>query len=442
MSLETTGSPLCGGFGHFSRRGLLKATALGGSAWLTGVAQQLARASEKAPSGAPARSVIVVWLGGGPSQFDTFDPKPGTKYGGGVEARKTASADISIAKGFEQLADQMHHISLVRSVMSKEGDHERATYTLKTGYRPDPTVIHPAIGAILCHETTDAIDIPRHVSILPDQWSARGGYLGDKYDAFRVPDPVNDVPDVTSLMAKNEPERYNRRFADLDVVEKQFARRRRPSLEKDRTLHRATVDAARRMMTSEQLAAFNVNTATEEERKEFGDTNFGRGCLTALRLIECGVRCVEVTMSAWDTHANNEEYCKENIAILDPSYAALIRQLEARKLLDHTIVICCGEFGRTPTINPLGGRDHWPHGFTVALAGGGIRGGRVIGETSAEVDVDDKDREKYVRDPRHVDDIHATVLKSLGIDYSTEIMTPIQRPLAYSTGKPIQELLD
>lgn len=440
MSLENQ-SPLCGGSGHFSRRGLLKATALGGSAWLTGVAQQLARADEKAASGAPARSIIVLWLGGGPSQFDTFDPKPGEKNGGTVEARQTSAPGIKIAKGFEQLADQMHHVSLVRSVMSKEGDHERATYTLKTGYRPDPTVIHPAIGAILCHETTDAIDIPRHVSILPDQWSARGGYLGDKYDAFRVPDPVNDVPDVTSAMAKNNAERYNRRFDDLDVVERQFARRRRPSLEKDRTLHRATVEAARRMMTSEQLAAFNVTTASEELRKEFGDTNFGRGCLTALRLIECGVRCVEVTMGGWDTHANNDEFCRTNLQTLDPAFAALLRQLENRKLLEHTVVICCGEFGRTPVVNPLGGRDHWPHGFTVALAGGGIHGGRAIGETTTDVDQDEKNREKYVRDPRNVEDIHATVLKTLGIDFSTEIMTPIQRPLAYSTGKPMVELL-
>jgi hypothetical protein len=315
-------------------------------------------------------------------------------------------------------------------VTSKEGDHERGTYTMKTGYRPDPTVIHPAIGAICCHELPgDKAEIPRHVSILPSQWPARGGFLGDEYDAFKTGDPLNKVPDVTARVPEG---RDKQRMSDLEFLEGEFARGRRNMVEA--TGHRAVVNSARLMMSSEQLKAFDVSQEPAKRREGYGDTPFGRGCLAARRLIEVGVRCVEVTLTGWDTHADNHKFCKEQNAILDPAFAALLRDLKERKLLDKTVVICAGEFGRTPKINGVGGRDHWPNGFSIALAGGGIKSGQVLGETDPEGKADPKD-------PVTVGDIHATVLTAVGIDPGKKMTSPIGRTLTLSDGKVIKGLL-
>ncbi len=429
----------CGTFDHVNRRTLLKAAGLSGIAWLTPLATLLARAAEKAPSGAPAKSVIVLWLQGGPSQLETFDPHPGTSIAAGSKARKTSVSGVQIGEGFEQLADQMEHVALVRSVISKEGDHERAVYNMKTGFRPDPTLKHPSIGSIVCHQLSDAVEIPRHVSIMPGPWPGRGGYLGDQFDAFQVGDPIGRIPDVTPLVAQD---RFDRRIRDLrSVVEKEFSRGRIAKLESNKTLQGFTTNAAIRMMSSDQLKAFDVKEAPESQREQYGDTPFGRGCLAALRLTEVGVRCVEVTLNGWDSHANNHEIHKERVGVLDPAFAALLRDLRERDLFDSTIVICAGEFGRTPILNPAGGRDHWPHGFSIALAGGGLRGGVVVGETSPQPKLDDEDRLQDVSKPINVEDIHATILSTLGIDFNKELDTPVGRPMAISKGRVISELI-
>ncbi|HEX5103554.1 MAG TPA: DUF1501 domain-containing protein, partial [Pirellulaceae bacterium] len=400
---------------------------------------------EEAPKGAPPKSLIVLYMEGGPSQLETFDPHPGTKFShASTKNIKTTAKDIEISDWLPQVAEQMEHISLVRSVFSKEGDHERAAYNIKTGWRPDPTLVHPSLGAILCHQTLgqDKCEIPRHVSILPGPWAARGGYLGDQYDAFKTYDPNGQIPDITAPVSAG---RAARRLDDLEnVVEKAFAQGRVKSLP-EKTLHSVSIAAARKMMTSEQLKAFDVREAPESLKQEFGDTPFGRACLAAVQLVGVGVRCVEVTLSGWDTHVNNEELVKGRCDILDPAFATLIKQLQERDLFDSTVVLWGGEFGRSPTIRGLdgGGRDHWPHGFTMALAGGGIKGGRVIGETAAEPKLDEKNRQQDVKGPRNVEDIHATVLQALGVDYTHEELTPIGRPMRFTmeSAQPIDELL-
>lgn len=430
----------CGSPAHFPRRNFLAGAAgLSSIGWLTSMAERLARSAEAGPRGKPAKSLIVLWMAGGPSQLETFDPHPGSAIShSSTKAIRTAAKAIEIADGLPLLAEQMDGISLVRSLISKEGDHERATYNVKTGFRPDPTLVHPALGAIVCHQLKDDVEIPRHVSILSGQFPARGGYLGAQYDAFKTFDPLSPIPDVTSRVS---PARSEKRIRDLQsFVEQQFARGRIKNLE-ERTLHGTSIDAARKMMSSDQLKAFDVRQAPESVRKEFGETPFGRACLAAVQLIEVGVRCVEVQLDGWDTHTNNEELVKDNCEVLDPAFAALIRQLKERQLLDSTIVLCTGEFGRTPNVNRLGGRDHWPHGFTAALAGGGIQGGRVIGQTSPAPKLVERDRLQDVADPRNVEDLHATILHALGIDFTQEIDTPIGRPMALSKGKIIRELL-
>lgn len=423
---------------HLNRRTLLRVGGMRGLCWLTPLAEMLARADDRR-RGARARSVIILWLQGGPSQLETFDPHQGTRIAAGTVSRDTAVKGIQLAEGLERVAEQMASISLVRSVVSKEGDHERATYNLKTGYRPDPTLVHPSTGAIVCHMLRDNLEIPRHVSILPGQWPARGGYLGDKYDGFQVEDPIGPVPDVT---ARVDEIRHQRRLDDLfDIVEPTFARGRIRQLDQQRTLHQHSVRAALRMMSSEQLAAFDISSEPAEVRDSYGDTPFGRGCLAAARLIEVGVRCVEVTLDGWDSHVNNHQIQRGLVEALDPALAALIADLHRRERLDDTVVLCGGEFGRTPAVNPAGGRDHWPHGFSIALAGGGIAGGRVIGETSPEPRLDVEDLTTNVADPFTVADVHATLLHALGIRADHELMTPVGRPMKLSEGQVIDRLL-
>jgi hypothetical protein len=402
-----------------------------GAAWMTPIAHLLARAAESpAERRRPAQSIIMLWMQGGPSQLETFDPHPGTDIAAGTTAIRTAVKDVQLATGLERTADEMRSIALIRSMVSKEGDHERGTYTMKTGFRPDPTVIHPSLGAICCHELPAAgVDIPRHVSILPGQWPSRGGFLGDSFDAFKTGDPAGEVPDTRSRTSQTRDEQ---RLQHLDVVENTFARGRKSRVEG--TMHRETLQRARQMMGSEQLKAFDVSREPLALRRSYGDTPFGRGCLAARRLIEVGVRCVEVTLDGWDSHANNHAICREHVAVLDPALGALLRDLRERGLLERTLVVVAGEFGRTPAVNALGGRDHWPNGFSVALAGGAIRGGQVVGET-------DPEGKKEPTNPVRVGDLHATLLTAVGIDPKSLHQTPIGRTVRFSEGDPVAALL-
>lgn len=411
------------------RRDILKLTGLAGISWLTSAGHLLADRAEARRE--PAQSIILLWLAGGPSQLETFDPHPGTAIAGGTGAIKTAAKGIELAEGLPQLAEVMDSVALVRSVVSKEGDHERGTAMMKTGYRPDATVEYPSIGAVVCHELpVGTTTIPRHISILPGQWPSRGGFLGDEYNAFKTGDPAEKLPDLTSFVPA---ERDMRRFSDLEIVEQAFARGRKNRVET--TMHRSTIERARAMMTSEQLKAFDVSSEPKRLKDAYGNTPFGRACLAARRLIEVGVRCVEVTLDGWDTHANNHVLQSKLLRILDPAFTTLIRDLKEHGLFEKTVVLGTGEFGRTPKINPAGGRDHWPVGFSLALAGGGIRGGHVVGATDPN----------GAADPIYtvtVGDVHATVLAAVGLDPKKDIITPIKRPIKLSTGRPIKGMRD
>jgi hypothetical protein len=424
----------------YRRRWLgLSAAAVGVSHW-TLVAEQLARASEKSPSGTPAKSIIMLWLQGGPSQLETFDPHPNTRIGGETKSIETSNRDLKIAHQLPLTALQMHHATLVRSMVSKEGDHERATYNVKTGFRPDPTLVHPAIGGVLCHQTTDNLEIPRHVSILSSQWPARGGYLGPEYDAFQLGDPRDPLPNLKSYLQQD---RQEARLKGLsNIVERQFTKGRIKEMDRTKTLHETSTQRAIKMMESAQIDAFDIAKESKSTVEKFGDTSFGRGCLAAIRLIQTGVRCVEVELSGWDTHVANHELQSNNCKILDAALAGTLEELAARGLLESTLVFCGGEFGRTPSINPAGGRDHWPTGFSALVAGGSFRRGSVYGETSPDPKEDDPQaRLSNVANPVNVEDLHATMLHALGVDGSLELQTPIGRPMALSKGRIIKDLL-
>ena len=411
----------------FDRRQFLGLAGLG---WMSAAGNLLAAGAERARQ--PAQSIILLWLNGGPSQLETFDPHPDTEIAGGTKAIATNMPGVQLAAGFDRLAEQMDQLTLIRSVVSPEGDHERGSYLLRTGYRPDPTVVHPSIGAICCHELpAGKTEIPRHISILTGQWPSRGGFLGGEFDAFQIGDPTGKLPD---MLATAPSLRDHARLNDLDIVERAFARGRRKLV--DATLHRETLGRARVMMDSAQLKAFDLSDEPQSVRTEYGDTAFGRGCLAARRLIEVGVRCVEVTLSGWDSHTKNHQVHKNLVQELDPAFAALLRDLTRRNLLDRTVVVCGGEFGRSPKINIAGGRDHWNNGYSIALAGGSIRGGHVLGAT-------DPQGRKDPDQPIKIENVHATILKAVGLDPGHENIAAVTgRPIKLSAGRPIRELLD
>jgi uncharacterized protein (DUF1501 family) len=212
-------------------------------------------------------------------------------------------------------------------------------------------------------------------------------------------------------------------------------------MEKARTLHQTATAAALKMMSSEQLDAFDVSKEPKQVLESFGDSPFGRGCLAASRLIAVGARCVEVTLGGWDSHINNHSLQQSACEKLDPALASLLARLEEQELLDSTLVICGGEFGRTPQINPGGGRDHWPHGFSTLLAGCGIRRGVVHGATAADPKLDPDQPASDVSDVVTVADVHATILSVLGVEPEEELETPIGRPIKRSEGTPIASIM-
>ncbi len=272
------------------------------------------------------------------------------------------------------------------------------------------------------------------------QWPARGGYLGPSFDAFQMHDPAQPIPNLVSYIDKPV---FEKRVGPLlDTLEKEFRRGRLSNMDQQRTQHESATTRALSMMNSSQLEAFDIKKEAADVRSSFGDDTFGRGCLAAIRLLETGVRCVEVELSGWDTHISNHELQSARCKQLDAALASTLKELERRDLLDDTVVFCGGEFGRTPQINPAGGRDHWPHGFSVLLAGAGLRRGAVYGATSSKEPENKPDDPTSGTDsPVTIADLHATMLHALGVDHELEIQTPIGRPLKLSEGRILRELI-
>lgn len=390
------------------------------------------------------KSLITLWMNGGMSQLETWDPHPGTPSGGETKDIATTVKEIRISDMLPQIAEQMHSCMLIRSLTSKEGDHERGSAFVKTGYRPEPTLKYPTIGAVAARELPDStIEIPQHVALAPGMSRPEGGYLGNQWDAFRVFDPGNSLSNLKSYVP---PERQVDRLKGLDIVSQQFEQRRQFGAK--RTLHQETIERALKMMSSEQLKAFELTEESAGVKQAYGETPFGRGCLVARRLVEVGVRAIEVNLSGFDTHVSNYEGHLTQTKILDPAIATLLKELRERDLLESTIILCISEFGRTPGINPASGRDHWPNWFSCMIAGGGFREGTVIGATSSDIPQQPDRKEMSGKgsvpgpaDPVTVPELYATIMASMGIDPRREFMTPIGRPIRYADAEPSARLL-
>ncbi len=364
---------------------------------------------------------ILLWMAGGPSQLETFDPKPGTEHGGETKAIATAVPGISIAEGWSYTAKVMKDIALIRSMTNKEGNHQRATYQLHTGYVPSATIKHPHIGCSMVSELGEShFDLPHIVSIGGATIGA--GFLGAGLEPFVVQNssnpPENTQPKVTA-------DRFRRRLTLLDRLEGAgFERTGGADRVRD---HRALYRQTAKMILSPNMKAFNLDDEPEPLRDAYGRTPFGQGCLLARRLVQAGVTFIEVRSNGWDTHQQNHEKVGELAKQVDPGFATLVTDLKQRGMLNQTLVVWMGEFGRTPKINPNAGRDHFPKVFNVALAGGGIKGGQLIGASNPDGS-DVKDH------PVGVPDLLTSLCHALKVDPAKEMMSPIGRPIKIVDG--------
>ena len=377
-----------------------------------------------------AKACILLWMNGGPSHLDTFDPKPGAATGGPTKSIKTSISGVEISQNLPQLAEMANRLAIVRGMTSREGNHARAQYLMHTGYAPNGQLQHPSFGAWVSQELGDPkFDLPHFVSISGPSIGA--GFLGVQHGPFVVQNP--QLPPQNVAYARNvDTERFKVRTEALNILESQFHAETGDAKVKGR---KDVYGKAIQMMHSPRLKAFDLSDEPESVKKAYGDTNFGRGCLMARRLVETGVKFVEVVLDGWDTHQDNFNRVARNCGTVDPAMASLIKDLADRKMLDSTLVIWMGEFGRTPRINANEGRDHYPQAWNAVLAGGGVRTGIVHGATDAE-------GAKVVDKQVAVPDFFATVSTLLGMNPQKFVMTPVGRPIAITEkGTPVQDLI-
>jgi hypothetical protein len=420
-----------------TRRKWLGRAALGlTSVPLSGWLGQLAALAANDPN--RKRSCILLWMAGGPSQLDTFDLKPGQANGGPFQEICTAAPGVKISQHFPQLAQQMKHLSVLRSMRTREGDHDRATYHLRTGYRPQGSIQFPTLGSLVSNERAVAdADLPGFVSIMPQgafsQPAVAAGFLGPRHAPLVVGSSGGTLK-VEDLNALNvSAERSLERLQLLRETERHFLTTRPGA---GAASHVTAYDRAVRLQRVSAARAFDLSTEKDEVRDKYGKNLFGQGCLLARRLVERGVPFVEVTLGGWDTHDNNFEQVKTLSGMLDPAWATVLADLNERGLLESTLVVWMGEFGRTPGINPRNGRDHYPGAWSVVLGGGGIRGGQAVGRTS-------KDGSVVEDRPISAPDLMATICLALGLDPRKQNLSNVNRPirLADPAAEPVKEVL-
>lgn len=378
---------------------------------------------------------ILLWMGGGPSQLDTWDLKPDSeKNGGQFKPIETSAPGVMISEHLPTVAKQMKHLSIIRSLDSKEGNHDRGTYMMHTGYQPNPTVVHPAFGSYCSVELGEKLqnfDLPHFISI--NSPSQGAGFLGMSHSPFMVQNPNAPIANLLPPGGVSA-DRQIRRLSMLESVEKGFLAQKRGQAADD---HKSVYAKTVRMMNSQYTRAFKLDDEPAAVRDAYGRGSFGSGCLMARKLVEAGVTFVEVSLGGWDNHADIfSVLSRGNLPELDKGMGSLVADLDQRGLLKDTMIVWMGEFGRTPRINQNGGRDHWPRSWSIVMGGGALKGGQVIGAT-------DKDGVDVVDKPVGVTDVIATMTKAMGIPLTSQYTTPLGRPIKIidDGGKPIADLI-
>jgi hypothetical protein len=414
-----------------------------------------------APATPPAKSVILLFLLGAPPQQETWDPKPDSlpEYRGDLKPMPTATPGLWVGETMTRTAKLTNRIAVLRAVETRDNAHSSSGYAMTTGVphapanaenvKPGAPNDWPSVGAVVRKLVPDAGGVPSAVT-LPEQAANDGnitwpgqdaGFLGRAFDPWLLhgdPSAAGFQVDGLGLASEVSPERFAGRQALRERMDARFAR-----LEAAAAVHSARVQQAADLITSPAAkAAFDLGREHPRLRDRYGRTRFGQSCLLARRLVEAGVRLVRVNWTRvpnapnnghWDTHTRNTDGVKALMPILDAAYAALLDDLADRGLLDSTLVVWMGEFGRTPKINPAGGRDHWGQVFSVALAGGGVRGGVVYGASDATA--------AYPKDGRvRPQDLTATVFHTLGVPPDAELHDPLGRPLPVTRGEVVRPI--
>jgi hypothetical protein len=414
------------------------------SGWLPRLAQ--------AADGKPPKACILLWMSGGPSQTDTFDLKVKHANGGPSKEIQTAVPGIRISEHLPGVARQMNDVAIIRSMTTREGDHGRGTDLMLTGFRPGTGgVQYPTLGSLVSKEIGPADnELPNFVSISEFRFSpnaASPGYLGPHY-APLVVSGNSDAPQARANLSIENlrpptgvgKDSMQSRFELLKFLQNDFAERTESASAKS---HQANYDRALRMVQSQAKHAFELDKESAELRDRYGRTRFGQGCLLARRLVERGVPFVEVTLSgtqanpvSWDTHGDNFNAVRGLCETLDPAWSTLMDDLRERGMLEDTMIVWMGEFGRTPQINQNTGRDHFPTAWSTVLAGGGIKGGQVIGDTGI-------DGMQVVDRPVTAPDLMATICQGMGIHPGKDNYTSEGRPIRIidEGGGPIKELV-
>lgn len=444
--------------GHFKRRDFLRV----GSLSFLGIGlSQFLRLQDTLGADAKAKgqACILIWLDGGPSQMDTWDPKPLSTF----KPISTSIAGIQVSELLPNLSQHMDKIAIIRSMRTEENNHLVATHYAATGHSPNPGMKFPSFASIITNELGPRNHIPAHV-IVPGMRQGkayedvfRGHFIGAENDPLIVPDPnlhkaegstqesdlkeAYEIPDL-SLPKSLSLERIQERRAFLDLVDQSYRRaaERAEFADMDTFLQQAL----NMILSPNVRAAFDLSEESQATKEAYGLDSIGQSMLLARRLVEAGSRFVTASGyegGQWDTHERNDEQHRDELTpTLDRSLSALLEDLDQRGLLESTVVVVMGEFGRTPDINFDGGRDHWPECWSMVLAGGGIRGGQVVGASD--------ERGAYVAERMvTMGDLYATIYKALGIDWHKEYMHPIGRPVKIAnsigdvTGTPLQELI-
>ena len=431
---------------HFLKVGSLSLLGISMSQFLR--VESLLAAAQGAVGGrkGKAQSCILLWLEGGPSQVDTWDPKPNSSF----KPIPTNVAGIQISELLPRIAKRMDKLAIIRSLHTLENNHPPATHYAATGHLVNAAMRFPCLGSVIAKEMGPRNNMPAYVlspdtdndNHMSENFSA--AFLGGKYNPMMLPDPSRadfQVPDL-SMPKSITPERIEDRRSFLQVVDRLY--RKKSETAEAAQMDAYTEQALKMVLTPSVKAAFDLSKESEKTKDAYRRDGFGQSVLLARRLVEAGTRFVTAAgykNNQWDTHGDNDKRHRDELTpSFDQTFSTLLDDLEQRGLLESTVVIAMGEFGRTPTINPKKGRDHWPQCWSIALGGGGIQGGQVIGASDKVGG--------YVADRMiTIGDVFATVYKAFGIDWEKTYMTPVGRPIKIAnsigdaTGVPIKELV-
>ncbi|QVL30106.1 DUF1501 domain-containing protein [Telmatocola sphagniphila] len=415
---------------HFmSHMAGMSAMSLPGLAFLNSIHAQSKELKKK------QKSLIILWMGGGPSTIDLWDMKPGHANGGEHKPISTSVGGIQISEHLPTVAKQMKNMAIIRSLTTTEGDHMRGTTLMNTGRSPNPLVDFPSIGSVLSYlNRENETDLPSFISA---GGGSRGpGFLGMRYAPFNVQNPglppenIKTPSDVTADRMKTRESMFNKLEAGFQHS---------THLDKDASKsHQEVYGKAMNLVVSSKKDLFALNNQSDITR--YGNNNFGKGCLLAKKLTEAGAVAVEVSLGGWDMHAGIfNALATRALPTLDKAMGSLIEDLEKSGRLKDTVVVWMGDFGRTPRINQNGGRDHYPRAWSVVVAGGNIKGGQVVGSTDAGGEM--------VKDnPVKINNLYATIYAALGLDPKAQIRDNLGRPTYLAADKeadvlPIKELV-